>query len=156
MHVWDPDRSMRCPKTTQPGSDGTRVSHSWDGLWCWVTLCQTVSQSFNLLFPDGSWVRNLPANAEDTGDAGSIPGSGRSPGEGNDNTLQHSCLENPMDREAWRATVQRAAKSQTPQGDSAHTHGKTDSYAVKITAAKTLGGKDVHSQDASGKSLDAL
>ena len=42
---------------------------------------------------------------------GSIPGSGRSPGEGNDNPLQHSCLENPMDRAAWCATVHRVAKS---------------------------------------------
>ena len=40
-----------------------------------------------------------------TGDPGSIPGSGRSPGEGNGNPLQHTCLENPMNRGAWRATV---------------------------------------------------
>ena len=46
--------------------------------------------------------KNLPVNA---GDAGSIPGSGRSPGEGNGNPLQYSCLENPMDKGAWRATV---------------------------------------------------
>ena len=44
-------------------------------------------------------------NPGDTGDAGSIPGSGRSPGEGNGNSLRYSCLKNPMDREAWRATV---------------------------------------------------
>ena len=43
-------------------------------------------------------------NAGDTGDAGSIPGSGRSPGEGNGSPLQYSCLENPMDRGTWRAT----------------------------------------------------
>ena len=47
------------------------------------------------------------------GDTGSIPGSGRSPREGNGNPLQYSCLENPMDREAWRATVQGAAESRT-------------------------------------------
>ena len=52
-------------------------------------------------------------NAGDTGDAGSIPGSGRSPGEGNGNTLQYSCLENSTDRGAWWATVQRVAKSWT-------------------------------------------
>ena len=46
-------------------------------------------------------VRNLPVNAGDTGDAGSIPGSGRSPGGGHDNPLQYFCLENPMDRGAW-------------------------------------------------------
>ena len=50
-------------------------------------------------------------NAGDTGDAASIPGSGRSGGE-HGNPLQYSCLENPMDRGAWRATVQRVAKSQ--------------------------------------------
>ena len=49
-------------------------------------------------------VKNLPAN---TGDVGSIPGLGRSPGEGNDNPCQYSCQGNPMDRGAWRATVQR-------------------------------------------------
>ena len=53
-------------------------------------------------FPGGSAVRNLPANV---GDVGTTPGSGRSPGEGNDNPLQYSCLGNPMDRGAWRAIV---------------------------------------------------
>ena len=48
-----------------------------------------------------------------TGDMGSIPGSGRSPGEGNANPLQYSCLENFMDRGAWWATVHEVAKSQT-------------------------------------------
>ena len=47
-------------------------------------------------------VKNLPVNA---GDSGLIPGLGRSPGEGHGNPLQYSCLENPMDRGAWRATV---------------------------------------------------
>ena len=55
-------------------------------------------------------VKNLPANA---GDAGSIPGSGRSPGEGNGNLHQYSCLGNLMDRGAWWATVHGVAKSQT-------------------------------------------
>ena len=50
-------------------------------------------------------VRNPPANSGDKGDAGLIPGSGRSPGEGNGNTLQYSCLENPMDRGPGWATV---------------------------------------------------
>ena len=58
-------------------------------------------------------VKNPPANSEDTRDAGSIPGSGRSPGEGNGNPLQYSCLENPMDRGAWRATVHSIAESWT-------------------------------------------
>ena len=51
------------------------------------------------------------------GDLGSIPGSGRSPGGGNDNPLQYSCLENPMDRGAWRATVHGVAKSRTQLDD---------------------------------------
>ena len=55
-------------------------------------------------------VKNLPASAED---AGSILGSGRSPGEGNGNLLQYSCLGNPKDRGAWRATVHGIAKSRT-------------------------------------------
>ena len=53
-------------------------------------------------------VKNPPANV---GDAGLIPGLGRSPGEGNGNPLQHSCLENPMDRGTWWATVHGVAKS---------------------------------------------
>ena len=55
-------------------------------------------------------VKNLPANAGDAREVGSIPGSGRSPGEGNGNPLQYSCLENPMDRGAWQATVHRVAR----------------------------------------------
>ena len=55
-------------------------------------------------------VKNLPAIA---GDLDSTPGSGRSPGEGNGKPLQYSCLENPMDRKAWRAIVHGVAKSQT-------------------------------------------
>ena len=57
-------------------------------------------------------VKNLPANAGDTGDTGSIPGLGRSPGEGHGNPLQYSYLENPMDRGAWQATVDGVEKSQ--------------------------------------------
>ena len=58
-------------------------------------------------------VRNPPANAGDIREVGSIPGLGRSPGGGHGNSLQDSCLENPMDRGAWQTTVHRAAKSQT-------------------------------------------
>ena len=52
-------------------------------------------------------------NAGDAGDAGSVPGLGRSPGGGHGNLLQYSCLENPMDRGAWRATIHRVAKNRT-------------------------------------------
>jgi len=58
-------------------------------------------------------VNNPPANAGDVRDAGSIPGSGRSPREGNGNPIQYSCLENPLDRGVWRAVVYRVAKSWT-------------------------------------------
>ena len=57
-------------------------------------------------------VKNAPANAGDIKDAGLIPGLERSPREGNGNPLQYSCLENPMDRGAWQATVHGVAKSQ--------------------------------------------
>ena len=58
-------------------------------------------------------VKSSPASAGDVRDAGSIPGLGRSPGGGHGNPLQYSCLENPMDRGAWWATVHRVAKSRT-------------------------------------------
>ena len=58
-------------------------------------------------------VKNLPANAEDARDAGLIPGSGRSPGGGNGNPLQYSCLDNPMDRGDWRAIVHGITKNWT-------------------------------------------
>ena len=62
-------------------------------------------------------VKNLPANAGEVRDIGSFPGSGRSPGGGNGNPLQYSCLENPMDREVWQDTV----------------HGVTESDMTEIT-----------------------
>ena len=58
-------------------------------------------------------VKNPPANVGGAGDTGSIPGSERFAGEGNGNPLQYSCLENAMDRGAWRATVHELSKSQT-------------------------------------------
>ena len=60
-------------------------------------------------FPGGSVVKYPPANAGDAGSVGLIPGWGRSPGGGHGSPLQHSCLENPMDRGAWRAAVHRVA-----------------------------------------------
>ena len=58
-------------------------------------------------------LKDLLTNAEDVRDAGSIPGKGRSLGKGHGNPLQYSCLENPMDRGAWWATVPRVTKSWT-------------------------------------------
>ena len=65
-------------------------------------------------FSDDSVVKNLPANA---GDTVSIPELGRSPGEGNGNPLQYSCLENPMDRGVWWAAVHGIAKNWTQFSD---------------------------------------
>ena len=68
-----------------------------------------------LLFSPHLWkaMPDSKASAYNAGDPSSIPGSGRSPGEGNSNPLQYSCLENPVDRGAWRATVHGTAKSRT-------------------------------------------
>jgi len=76
-------------------------------------------------FPCSSNSKEFACNA---GDLGSIPGSGRSSGEGNGNPLQYSCLENPMDRGAWRATIHGVAKSQTMQQQ---TISKTDMLLYK-------------------------
>ena len=65
------------------------------------------------VYPGGTVVKNPPANAGDARDSGSISGLGRSPGEGNGYPLQYSCLENCMDRGAWRAIVHGVAKSWT-------------------------------------------
>ena len=60
-------------------------------------------------------VKNLPAKAGDGRDAGSIPGLGRSPGGGHGNPLQYSCLENPMERGTWQATVHRITESDSTE-----------------------------------------
>ena len=69
-------------------------------------------------FPGSSVVKNPPANAGDLRDAGSVSGLGRSPGEGNGNPLQYSCLGNLMDRGGWWAMVHEAPKGQTRPSDS--------------------------------------
>ena len=65
--------------------------------------------------PGGSVGKEPACNAGAPGDMGSIPGSGRSPGEGHSNSLQYSCLEDPMDRGAWLATFHRVAESDTTE-----------------------------------------
>ena len=64
-------------------------------------------------FPGGAVEKNPPTSAGDTRDVGSIAGLGRSPGEGNGNPLQYSCLQNPIDRGSWQATAHGVAKSPT-------------------------------------------
>ena len=66
-------------------------------------------------FPGGANEAPSPAGKGEIRDLGLIPGPGRSPGEGNGNPLQYSCLENPMDKGAWRATVQRVTKPNTTE-----------------------------------------
>ena len=84
-------------------------AQSWDSVWDSVCKRPFISKSrFEVLV-----VRNLPANAGDVKETGSSPGLGRSPGGGNGNSLQYSCLENPKDTGAWQATVHGIANSQT-------------------------------------------
>ena len=83
------------------------------------------------VFPGGSEVK---ASARNAGELGSIPGLGRSPGEGNGNPLQYSCLENPMDGGAWWATVHGVAKSRTQLSD--FTSGWAEACRLQPTAQK--------------------
>ena len=86
---------------------GVFPSHRWR-MWAKEGVSQSSGSPSG--FPSGSVVTDMPANA---GELGSIPGSGRSLGGGNGNPLQYACLENPMDRRAWRATVHGVKKSWT-------------------------------------------
>ena len=117
----------------------------WPFLWLWHScswtsvLCSFITVNYtarNLVlilshildvvsplkgFPGGTVVKNPSANAGDSRDVGLIPGSGRSPGVGNGNPLQYSCLENSMDRRCWWATVHGVTKSQTRLSRREHT-----------------------------------
>ena len=88
-------------------------------------------------------VNNPPANAGDTIDPGSIPGSGRSPGGGNGNPLLDSCLGNPMDRGAWRATVHGAAESQTLKPLSGHTSDTVTTWKHRQTGNLSVTGSGI-------------
>ena len=82
-------------------------------------------------FPDGTEVKNLPANAGDARDSDLIPGSGRSPGGRNGSPLQYSCLRNPMDRGAWQAIVPgvpRDGHDLATEHSSTLPHGYTTSF----------------------------
>ena len=91
------------PETLGPGclyASAVLRFHCWVGFPCWVSPVALV-------------VKSRPANAGDLRDLGLIPGLGRSPGGGHGNPLQYSCLENPMDRGAWCATVHRVPQRWT-------------------------------------------
>ena len=113
----------RIPWTREPGRLQSMGSKSWTQLKQLSThkpegICGSIPGNITSLTSGGASqealvVKNPPANAGDVRDASSIPGLGRSPGEGHGNPLQYSCLENPMDRGAWWATVHGVAKSQT-------------------------------------------
>ena len=85
----------------------------------------------NIVLPGGSEVK---ASTSNEGGLGSIPGSGRSPGEGNGNPFQYSCLENPMDGGAWWATVHGVAKSRTRLSDFTFTLVHYEDYLDLYTA----------------------
>ena len=91
-------------------SDNILLNNTTNNIFNYVSMYYILLYACVFLymgFPGGSAVENLPANS---GDAGSIPGSGRSPGERNGKLLQYSCLGNPMDRGAWQAIIQGVTK----------------------------------------------
>ena len=106
---------------------------------------ETISWS-NSGFPGGAAVKNPPANAGDSRDMGSVPGSGRSSGGGNGNLLQYSCPGNLMDRGAWQAIVHWVAKSRTQLHDWEHTQRHryththtwpTQTYGTRVSISKS-------------------
>ena len=90
-----------CPSPSIPG---------WEHRWKQVLFTSTTDVGASQV---GLVVKNLPVNAGEIRDVGSIPGLGRSPGGGHGNPLQYSCLENPMERRIWQGTVHSVQKSQT-------------------------------------------
>ena len=93
-------------------------------------------------FPDGSVVKNLPANLGAARDVGSIPGLEKFPGGENGNSLQYSCWGNPMDRGGWQATAHGAAKSQTWLSDQAQ-HSNIMVYSPRKEKPSEDNGKSV-------------
>ena len=127
--------------SSKPGTESTSTCtlYLWASNPLWMSISLSIKRdsncddSFQYLldahyvlgmgFPGGSVVKNPLVNAGDKRDAGLIPGLRRSPGEGNGNPLQYSCLESPMDWGAWWATVHRVTKSWTWLTDThIHTH----------------------------------
>ena len=101
---------------TDPWGGGGQGSVTSLGESCWLCLCGLGQDALR------RWCKQSTCNAEDAVDVGSTPGSGRSSGGGNGNPLQYFCLENPMDRGAWQATIHGVAKSQTRLSYTEHKH----------------------------------
>ena len=102
--------------------------HSPDSSGKWQLSFPSIWTRHTLGFPGGNVILNPFANAVDTGDTCSIPGSGRSPGGGNDNPLQYSCLGNPTNRGAWQAIVHGVTKRSILLSDWARTHTDTHTH----------------------------
>ena len=128
--------SLCLPAYTHVTSESKKKLHLSSFLFNW--LVENVQTSaVPRVYPVGTVAKNLPANAGDERDAGLIPGLGRSPGGGHGNLLQYSCLENPMGRGAWWATVCGITKSQTRLSTHTHTHTHTHHTAVPVPASGT-------------------
>ena len=111
----------------------------------WVEVTYVISRLKYLIaaaqpscFPGGAVVKNPPANAGDTRDADLIPGLGRSPGVGNGNPLQYSCLEKLMDRRARWATVHGVAKCWTWLNTCVHTHTHTHTHTPSLSPIEAI------------------
>ena len=113
------------PRTSTPGRMRL-LERKVRGIACSLSLCDFINMlgitvdvlcwlNSHLGFPCDTVIKNPPANAGEAGDKGLIPGSGRSPGGGNDNPLQYSYLENSMERGAWQAKIQGVAESDTTE-----------------------------------------
>ena len=108
--------SQSCPTQRPHGLQPTRLLHPWafPGKSTGVgAIAFILHICIYMGFPGGTVVKNLPANAEDARNLDWIPELGRSPGGGHGYSLQCSCLENPLDRGVWRATVHRVTQSKT-------------------------------------------
>ena len=122
-------------ETSTSGRESSRYNNNWisQNLLKSTEICVAITKPVRVWDGLPSWhqcLKNPPAIA---GDLGSIPGSGRSHGGGHGNPPQYSCLKNPMDRGAWRATVQGVTKSRHDWSSLAHTHSECEIRRLSST-----------------------